>query len=138
MNFKRINKEIIIPTKANSTDAGYDIYAPFNFEVQPHSFSERINLGVAFEVPFGYCGYVVERSSQGKKGINVIGPVVDHGYTGNIHCTLVNNDDVIYLVNKDDRICQLLLLQIGNEELIEVEEFKLTDRGENSHGSSGK
>lgn len=137
MNFKRKNKDIAIPTKAHSTDAGYDIYAPYDYEVQPHSFSSRIDLGVAFEVPFGFCGYVVERSSQGKKGINVIGPVVDFGYTGYVHCTLVNNDDVPYIVNKGDKICQMLLLSVGYEELNEVEELLDTERGINGHGSSG-
>ena len=137
MNFKKISEEIITPTKAHTTDAGYDIYSPESFILEPHTFSDRINLGIAFEVPAGYCGYIVERSSQGKKGINVIGPVVDYGYTGYVHCTLVNNNDDGYIVNKGDRICQMLLLKVGNEELTEVENFEQTERGENSHGSSG-
>jgi len=138
MKFKKENQNIITPTKAHGTDAGFDIYSPIDFEVYAHSFSDRINLGVGFEIPEGYCGYVVERSSQGKKGINVIGPVVDVGYTGNVHVTLVNNTDVSYFVEKGDRVCQMLLLKIGNEELEEVEEFEITERGTNSHGSSGK
>lgn len=137
MKFKKENSDIITPTKAHKTDAGYDIYSPETFEVEAHSFSKRINLGVGFEIPIGYCGYVVERSSQGAKGINVIGPVVDVGYTGNVHATLVNNTDKTHFVNKGDRICQILLLAISMEELEEVNEFNLSDRGDKSHGSSG-
>lgn len=138
MKFKRESEDILIPTKAHFTDAGYDIYSPINIEVPAHSFSKRINLGVGFEVPKGYCGYVVERSSQGAKGINAIGPVVDHGYTGNIHVTLVNNDDYSYTISQGDRICQMLLLYVGMEELEEVDSFEETERGTGSHGSSGK
>lgn len=137
MKFKKENNLIKTPTKAHLTDAGYDIYSPIDIEVPAHSFSKRINLGVGFEIPEGYCGYVVERSSQGAKGINAIGPVVDHGYTGNIHVTLVNNDDFAYNINKDDRICQMLLLYVGNEELEEVDSFEETERGTGAHGSSG-
>ena len=138
MKFKKESEQIVTPTKAHGTDAGYDIYSPEDFEVEAHSFSKRINLGIGFEIPVGYCGYVVERSSQGAKGINTIGPVVDVGYTGNIHVTLVNNTDQNYIVNKGDRICQMLLLAIGMEELEEVTEFSETERGEGAHGSSGK
>lgn len=125
------------PTKGHTTDAGYDLYSPVDFILEGHSFSHRIDLGVGFEVPKGYCGYVVERSSQGKAGINVIGPVVDNGYTGNVHCTLVNNQDAPVQIKKGDRICQMLLLKVGMEELEEVDSFEETDRGTNAHGSTG-
>lgn len=126
-----------IPTKAHNTDAGYDIYSPIDFTVAPNSISDRINLGVAFQIPEGYVGIISERSSQGKKGISTLGNVVDHGYTGNVHVTLLNNGPTFYEVKKGDRICQLLLVKIGMEELEEVDEFENTERGENSHGSSG-
>lgn len=138
MKFKRESREIEIPTKAHNSDAGYDIYSPESFVVEPSSFSHRVNLKVAFEIPEGYCGYIVERSSMGKNGVGVIGPVIDHGYTGFVHCTLVNNDPLQkYAVEKGNRICQLLLLKIGTEELEEVAFFEKTERGDKKHGSSG-
>ncbi len=127
----------IPPGKGHPTDAGYDLYSPEDFTVMPQAFSPRIDLRVGFEIPEGYCGYVVERSSQGKRGIGAIGPVVDHGYTGNVHVTLVNNSVTDeYVVRKGDRICQMLLLKIGMEELEEVDKLD-GERGDNSHGSTG-
>ena len=137
MKFRR-DEGVEAPTKAHQTDAGYDLYSPIDFDVAPLDFSPRIDLGVGFEVPLAYCGYISERSSQGKKGVHVIGPVVDHGYTGNVHVTLVNNSKEVYSVKKGDRICQMLLLRVGMEELEEVTEFADTERGSNAHGSSGK
>lgn len=125
------------PTKGHSTDAGYDLYAPFQFTLLPGEMSDRIDLGIGFEIPLMYCGYVVERSSQGKKGIHSIGPVVDHGYTGNVHVTLVNNSSEPYEVKAGDRIAQMLLLRIGMEELEEVESLE-GERGDHGHGSTGR
>lgn len=126
------------PTKGHSTDAGYDLYSPKDFDVEPHSFSERVNLGVGFEIPEGYVGIISERSSQGRLGITTAGNVVDHGYTGNVHVTLINNQDVSLAVSKGERICQLLVIKIAMEDLEVVESFEETDRGENAHGSTGK
>lgn len=138
MKFKRLNNEIQIPTKGHTTDAGYDIYAPEDVIVSRREFSERINLGVAFEIPEGYVGIISERSSQGKIGIETVGNVVDFGYTGYVHVTLINNSDTNYVIYKGNRICQLLLVKIGMEILEEVQDFENTERGENSHGSTGK
>ncbi len=138
MNFKRDKgRDIAVPTKGHAADAGYDLYAPHGFVVEPNGFSDRIDLGVGFEIPEGHCGYVVERSSQGKRGISVIGPVVDHGYTGNVHVTLVNNKDFAEVVSRGEKICQLIVLKVAMEGLEEVEAFADTERGANSHGSTG-
>lgn len=137
MKFKRKDNTILTPTKGHSTDAGLDIYAPFDYQVAPHSFSDRINLGVAFEIPFGYVGIISERSSQGKKGIHTVGNIVDYGYTGFVHVTLVNDNDVPYEIIKGDRICQMIVVACDMSNLEEVSEFEVTERGDNSHGSTG-
>ncbi len=137
MKFRKENNGIITPTKGHVNDAGYDIYSPVEMLMGPRSVSPRINLGVGFEVPEGYVGIISERSSQGKKGIHTIGNVIDFDYTGNVHVTLVNSSDEPYKVNMGDRICQLLLLKIGMEQLEEVTDFGKTERGNDSHGSTG-
>jgi len=135
MRFRR-DKGIPVPVKGHGGDAGWDLHAPYNFTLLPGETSERIDLGVGFEVPLWFCGFVVERSSQGKKGIHAIGPVVDNGYTGNVHVTLVNNSTVPYKVEEGDRICQMILLRVGLEELEEVDTIE-GERGDNGHGSTG-
>lgn len=128
-----------IPTKKHNTDAGFDIYSPISFSVEGHSCSMRIDLGVGFEIPYGYVGRIEERSSQGAKGISTKGNIIDCGYTGNAHVTLSNNSDETYYVDAGDRICQLVIYQILPDTDLEiVEEFEQTDRGSNAHGSTGK
>jgi dUTP pyrophosphatase len=132
-----IESDGFMPSKGHPTDAGYDLRSPVDFTVLPQAFSPRVDLRVGFQVPEGFCGYVVERSSQGKRGIGAIGPVVDHGYTGNVHVTLVNNSATEeYAVKRGDRICQMLLVAVGSEELEQAETLD-GERGDASHGSTG-
>lgn len=128
----------ISPKKAYETDAGWDLYAPEDIIVLPHDFSNRIDLGVAFGTPKGYCGMVLERSSQGKVGVDSIGRLVDFGYNGNVHVTLVNHGFDDYKVKKGDRICQIIFPMIYTGDMVEVKELPKSERGKNAHGSSGK
>jgi dUTP pyrophosphatase len=137
MNIK-LDKGITMPTKANKTDCGWDLYSPIDFGLEPGEVSERINLGVAFEIPPYYCGQITERSSQGKKGVHTIGNTIDSGYIGNVHVTLVNSGRSFYSVSKGDRICQIYFPTIYTGELKEVKKLKDTStRGTKAHGSSG-
>ena len=138
MKFRK-SLDVPDPFKKHLTDAGWDLSSPIDFAIAPGKMSDRINLGVGFEVPNRHCGYVVERSSQGKKGVHAIGPVVDHGYTGDVHVTLVNNGNEEYVVKKGDRICQILFITLYtlDNTMVEVNEFEDTERGNDGHGSSG-
>lgn len=126
-----------LPTKAHSGDAGWDLYAPDTIIVPAHGFSNRINLGVGFEIPAGYCGFVTERSSQGKNGVFSAGPCVDHGYTGDVHLTLGNMSDEDVVYQKGDRVAQLVVFPVFDEYLEESEELS-GDRGDKGHGSTGR
>jgi dUTP pyrophosphatase len=135
MKFRR-NTGVKTPTKSHEKDSGWDLYSPGEFIVKSSSMSERINLGVGFEIPEGYCGFVMERSSQGKKGIHAIGPVVDCGYTGDVHVTLVNNGSEDYAVHEGDRISQLVVLAVYTGSLEETDVLE-GERGNKGHGSTG-
>lgn len=135
----KLSLDVLPPFKKHVTDAGWDLHSPIDFTISPGKMSDRIDLGIGFEVPERHCGYVVERSSQGKKGVHAIGPVVDHGYTGDVHVTLINNSDEVYEVKKGDRICQILFLALYSDKttMEPVKEFEQTSRGDQGHGSSG-
>lgn len=132
----RVKEFGTFPTKAHPTDAGFDLYAPEDFTVLSMNYSDRINLGVGFEIPAGFVGVVLERSSQGKKGLFSIGPVVDCGYTGDVHLTLCNMSDEDVHYSKGDRVAQLVVHPISNETLELADELS-GERGDNSHGSTG-
>lgn len=127
-----------LPAKAHATDAGFDLYAPETIVVPAHGFSNRVNLGFGIEIPAGHAGFVMERSSQGKVGVFSAGPVVDHGYTGDVHLTLGNMSDEDVVYQAGDRVAQLVVFPIADVHELEVVESLSGDRGDNGHGSTGR
>ena len=89
--FKKLREDITLPKKAHATDAGYDIYAPYDFSLE---YKQKVMLGFAVAIPDGYVGLIVPRSSTGIKGLhisntdisNTVG-VIDSGYRGEIMAT---------------------------------------------------
>ena len=138
------------PTKAHDTDAGFDLYTPYDFKLPPATCvnsgdatneawlgSAIIDTGVHIEIPKGYVGFIKSKSGLNiKQGITAEG-VIDSGYTGSIVVKLYNNTEVPYYFKAGNKITQLVILPIPDIELVEVEEFADTERGDNGFGSSG-
>lgn len=129
-----------MPTRAHSTDAGLDIYARESRIVPAHG-SVKFDTGVHIELPKGTAGFLKSKSGLNVKyGITSEG-VIDVGFTGSLVVKLFNHSDVDYLVEKGDKISQLVIMPILTPELELVQstdEFNKSDRGDNGFGSSGK
>lgn len=99
-----------------------------------------IETGIALEIPPGHFGQICDRSSMGKKGIRVLGGIIDSSYRGQV-CVILNNlnkNQGFYKVNQGDKIAQIIIQPYTQVDgVIEAEELTLTDRGEEGFGSSG-
>lgn len=148
VKIKKLNKDAVIPSYANATDAGADLTAIS--KDYDNNGNVVYGTGLAFEIPFGFVGYIFPRSSNSKKDLilsNSVG-VIDSGYRGEVMFKFkpsdyfaINRDNVyedgsIYSIG--DRIGQLIIMPIPKIEFIEVDELSQTDRGEGGFGSSGK
>lgn len=132
-----LDKGAVMPTKAHEADAGYDLYAREQTVILPNS-SACFNTGVHMEIPQGYVGFLKSKSGLNvKHGITSEG-VIDSGYTGSIVVKLYNHSDRHYVVNRGDKISQIVLLPIFTPALTQVETLEDTERGGNGFGSSGK
>ena len=137
INYKRFRgftKEI---KKKYETDGGLDLPLPEKVSIEGFE-TLAIPLGVGFEIPLGYIGYLVPRSSIAKKGLVIHPAIIDPGYTGEIHCIVTNASSKGYKFEEGDRMCSLVIIPAVNIELNEVLEFKPSERGENRFGSTGK
>ena len=135
---QRLNSEAIIPTKANLSDAGWDLYAAEDAIIDP-SARELRSTGVAIAVPEGFVGLIWDRSSMAaKRGVHRFAGVIDSGYRGEIKVCLWNASDRYCVVNRGERIAQILFQQVPPFTLIEVFSLDDTDRGRGGFGSSGK
>lgn len=125
-----------IPTKANKSDAGWDLYSVEELVLLPgkrHAF----HTGIAFEIPDEFVGLIWPRSGMSvNKGVDVLAGVIDSGYRGEIKVCLLNTGEESCKINKGDRIAQILFQQVPNFDLISSE-VNTTARGKSGFGSSG-
>ena len=126
-----------MPTRAHKSDAGVDIYARERKVIRAGD-SECFDTGVHVEIPEGFVGMLKSKSGLNvKHGLTGEG-VIDAGYTGSICVKLYNNSGKMYVVEKGDKITQLVIMPIITPDLILCESFEETDRGDNGFGSTGK
>lgn len=126
-----------MPEKAHEEDAGFDIRTPEAKVVYEHE-SITVDTGVHMEIPRGYVGFLKSKSGLNVKH-NLLGEgVIDAGYTGSIVVKLYNNGSSPYVLNKGEKLIQIVILPIPEVELDLVDRFKDTERGDGGFGSTGK
>ena len=127
-----------MPTRAHDTDAGLDLYMPDMddrcWDVIPAHGSLVIDTGVHVLIPDGYVGMIklnveCNVTSEG---------VIDAGYTGSIVVKLYNHSDNEIAVDCGDKISQLVILPVITPTVELVDEFPITERGDNGFGSTGR
>lgn len=114
-------KEVKLPHRATKNSAGYDFYAPFDFELKPNE-TIKIASGIKVQLDNDKFLAIVPRSSLGFKYRlqldNTVG-IIDSDYYNNsgneghifIKITNDTNCGKILKVNKGDAIAQGIILQ---------------------------
>jgi dUTP pyrophosphatase len=139
IRIKKLSAGAAVPEYAHgaSEDAGLDLRALERTVLSPGQ-SAAVPTGLAIELPAGYEAQVRPRSGMAlKHSVTVNFGTIDPGYRGEIRVIMFNLGRADYVVEKGDRIAQLI---IARYESIEWEEGELTDsrRGEGGFGSSGR
>ncbi|MFP9170226.1 dUTP diphosphatase, partial [Enterococcus faecalis] len=96
--------------------------------------------GVAVEIPRGWFGLVVPRSSLGKRHLMIANTagVIDSDYRGTIKMNLYNYGSEMQTLENFERLCQLVVLpHYSTHNFKIVDELEETIRGEGGFGSSG-
>jgi dUTP pyrophosphatase len=137
LKVKKLHKNAIVPTKANLTDAGYDLYALDGAILQKHTH-QLVKTGVSLEIPEGYVGLIWPRSGLSyKHGLDVFAGVIDSGYRGDVGVILYNSQYNSYTIEAGDRIAQIIFQKVESFDLIETENLDSSQRGLGGFGSSG-
>lgn len=126
-----------MPEKAHDADAGFDIRTPVEFAVYHNSYA-TVDTGVHIEIPEGYVGFLKSKSGLNVNRNLVTEGVIDSGYTGSIKVKIYNHGSKNELFMAGEKITQLVILPIPDVELVQVDKFAETDRGNNGFGSTGR
>src|SRR5271169_4134003 len=133
VRIKKLHPDAILPTYAHgpAEDAGQDSRALERIVLRPGT-AEAVPTGIAIELPPGYEAQVRPRSVLGlKHSITVNFGTIDPGYRGEIRVIMFNLGRVDYVVEKGDRIAQLV---VARYEPVEWQEGEL---GESARGEGG-
>lgn len=106
------------------------------FELRP---GERrlVPLGFVIDIPSGYYGRLVARSSLARNGIDVAGGIIDSDYRGDLKVILVNNGEEPLRITEGERIAQLIIEKYSTMPIISSETLTSTRRGQGGFGSTG-
>ena len=141
----RLDRELPMPSRAHDGDAGVDLFSALDVELAP-GHRALVPTGIAVAIPHGMVGLVHPRSGLAARvGLSIVNSpgTIDAGYRGEIKVSLINLDpETPIVVNRGDRIAQLLVQRVELPELVEVTSFDEagladTTRGDGGHGSSG-
>lgn len=139
VKFKKLTPFATAPTSGTAASAGWDLYAADSMSVEPGEFI-KVPTDIAIAIPNGYFGAVYSRSSVGTKGgLRVCQgvAVIDSDYRGNLIVPLYNQSKETKIVNRGDRIAQLVIQPYLQVRLELVDELDETERGEGGFGSTG-
>jgi dUTP pyrophosphatase len=138
---RRLDPGLQLPVAQHAGDAGLDLYAAAEVELEPRGGRALVPTGIAIAIPAGYAGFVQPRSGlalrHGVTCLNTPG-LVDAGYRDEIRVLLVNLDRAEpFKVSRGDRIAQLVIQRFETVEWDEVDDLEDTDRGLGGWGSTG-
>src|SRR3954447_17868936 len=138
---RRLDPGLPLPAAQHAGDAGLDLHAAVDLELEPRGGRALVPTGIAIAIPPGYAGFVQPRSGlalrHGVTCLNTPG-LVDAGYRDEIRVLLVNLDPVEpFKVSRGDRIAQLVIQEFETVEWDEVTDLDDTERGLSGWGSTG-
>jgi dUTP pyrophosphatase len=135
------SKNLPLPQYMTSGASGLDLFAStdHNIRIEPGKF-KSIPTGISAVIPDGYEAQIRPRSGLALKyGITVLNSpgTIDADYRGEINIILINLGENDFVIEKGDRIAQLVINKVIHAELIVVDYLPESDRGINGFGSTG-
>lgn len=142
VSVKIINKSCNkLPSYATEGSAGMDLYADIKDSIYIKPM-ERVLIptGIYIELPKGYEAQVRPRSGLSlKKGLTVANApgTIDSDYRGEIGVIMVNLSNEEQVIEKGERIAQMIVAKYSLVSWQEVDSIKSSDRGSGGFGHTG-
>lgn len=140
VKIKRFDNSVPLPTYKTAGAAGMDLSARKDTTILAREIG-YIPLNIAIQLPKDHFLLMAARSSLHKRGLSLINGVGigDYDYRGDgdeYQATVFNFADKKVVIEKGERVAQMLILPIERVELEEVDYFNESNRG--GFGSTGR
>lgn len=99
-----------------------------------------VSTGMCLEIPDGFEIQVRPRSGLAlKNGVTLVNApgTIDSDYRGELKIIIINHGDSDFVINRGDRIAQLVVAPVLKAEFVESEHLTSTERGLGGFGSTG-
>ena len=142
MKVKIINRSSnSLPAYETTGSAGMDLRANIESPVELKPLERTlIPTGLFIELPKGYEAQIRPRSGLAvKKGLTLLNTpgTIDSDYRGEIKIIIVNLSDQIQVIDKGERIAQMIISKYETIEWEEAQELGETQRGAGGFGHTG-
>ena len=129
----RLDPDLPLPSYAHPGDAGLDLRAREDGVVACGGGRLLMPTGIAIAIPPGYAGFVLPRSGNAlKHGLTMANTpgLIDSAYRGELKLVLLNTDPLEpFVVNRGDRLAQLVIQRVEEVDWHIVESLDGNDRG---------
>lgn len=143
LKFKRLKDSAVLPIRGTKGAAGIDLTCT-NITTTLNEANQLMlvyHTDLSVEIPKGYVGLLVPRSSIWKKSLMLTDSlgIIDSDFRGEIVAIMKATTDTVPAIYKQgERFCQLVILKKPEYTIKEVEELSKTERGEGGFGSTGQ
>lgn len=133
--------DLPIPQYMTEGSSGLDLYAandePIVIEVGKTGL---VPTSIAIAIPIGYEAQIRPRSGLAiKYGITILNSpgTIDADYRGEIKVIVINLGNEEYILERGERIAQMVFTKVEKADLIVVDELDETIRGDGGFGHTG-
>lgn len=133
------NEDLPLPAYATYGAAGMDVVSAEDVAIAPGA-RYAVATGLAVAIPHGYEIQVRPRSGLAlKHGVTVPNTpgTIDSDYRGELKVILINLGDTSFVIQRGDRVAQLVLAPVTRGAWVEVDRLDDTARGQGGFGSTG-
>lgn len=137
LGIKRIDLGLPLPEFKSKEAACFDLYVAENTILWPFC-GKLVKAGIILDTPQGFVVEVYLRSSMCKRGIHGSTGIIDSDFRGEIRVQATSVRPWPIFLRRGDRIGQARLVKLQETEVVEVNTLRVTERGTNGWGSTGK
>ncbi|MGG3455358.1 dUTP diphosphatase [Paenibacillus rhizolycopersici] len=135
------NEDIELPRKMSELASGFDLYAAVTEQLtlQPGQRA-LVPTGIAIAMPGGLEAQIRPRSGLAfKHGITCLNTpgTIDADYRGEIKVLLINLGQEPFVIQRNERIAQMVFQIVPEVNLVQVDELSETVRGAGGFGHTG-
>ncbi len=134
--------DLPLPEYMTDGSSGMDLRASVSDPVVLKPLERHcVPTGIQISIPHGFEAQIRPRSGlAAKNGVTVLNTpgTVDADYRGEIKVILINFGTENFIINRGDRIAQMIFTKVEKAELRLISEIDSTERGEGGFGHTGK